>query len=422
MANCETKTESEIERNFVGEYWGTETEEELEVLDEYVLEDTDNKEDECHIDFDINATETKTFTAEAEGAAGMDSCCSRTLMGKKWFNSYKELAPRMMLKGIKGPEESNVSFTFGNGGKMFSSGRYTLPVLIHGQKITLSVELVNSDIPLLLSKSTMQKCGVVLDFALGKVTAFGITQNMKMTTIGHPIIRVLPRDNRSFMSDVMIVEENRGGSYQVMMVEKRKLSEEEQRKIIRKLHKQAGHQSKEKFREFLEQGSIDWDKKVLKSELETISKNCHGCIQKRRTPAKPVACIPVSYGFNQCVGCDLKINSDGTVILYVIDMWSKLIQARLLKTKKCEEVTAAIMDCWVSVYGAFERTIHDNGGEFTGKEFKEMMDLLGVIDGTSATHSPWSCKVVGRLHAVVDSTYETLLQWAVFVKNSNTTT
>ena len=22
----------------------------------------------------------------------------------------------------------------------------------------------------------------------------------------------------------------------------------------------------------------------------------------------------------------------------------------------------------------FERTIHDNGGEFTGKEFKEMMD------------------------------------------------
>ena len=212
MANCETKTESEIERNFVGEYWGTETEEELEILDEYVLEDTDNKEDECHIDFDINATETKTFTAEAEGAAGMDSCCSRTLMGKKWFNSYKELAPRMMLKGIKGPEESNVSFTFGNGGKMFSSGRYTLPVLIHGQKITLSVELVNSDIPLLLSKSTMQKCGVVLDFALGKVTAFGITQNMKMTSIGHPIIRVLPRDNVPFLSDVMIVEENQGGS------------------------------------------------------------------------------------------------------------------------------------------------------------------------------------------------------------------
>ena len=63
-----------------------------------------------------------------------------------------------------------------------------------------------------------------------------------------------------------------------------------------------------------------------------------------------------------------------------------------------------------------------------------MMDLLGVIDGTSAAHSPWSCGVVERHHAVVDSTYqallrdfpdykkETLLQWAVFVKNSTTTT
>ena len=392
----------------------------------------DGEEEECHVD--INATEIKTFTAEAEGAAGMDSCCSRTLMGQKWFDSYKELAPKWMKDGITGPEKSDVSFTFGNGGKMFSSGRYALPVQIHGHKIKLSVELVKSDIPLLLSKSSMQKCGVVLDFSQSKVTAFGMTENMKTTTIGHPIIRVLPRDNNPFLGDVNIVQEIAGGTYQVMLVEKKKLSEMEQRNIIRKLHKQAGHQSKEKFRKFLEQGSIDWDKKVLKSELEVISKNCHGCILKRRTPDKPAACIPVSYGFNQCVGVDLKINSDGTVILYVIDMWSKLIQARLLKTKRCEEVTAAIMECWVAVYGAFERTIHDNGGEFTGKQFKEMMDLLGVLDGTSAAHSPWSCGVVERHHAVVDSTYqallrdfpsykkETLLQWAVFVKNSTTTT
>ena len=115
-------------------------------------------------------------------------------------------------------------------------------------------------------------------------------------------------------------------------------------------------------------------------------------------------------------------------------MWSKLIQARLVKSKRSEEISAAIMECWVAVYGAFERTIHDNGGEFTGKPFKEMMDLLGIQDGTSAAHSPWSCGVVERHHAVVDGTYqallrdfpsykkETLLQWAVFVKNSTTTT
>ena len=108
-------------------------------LAELIISD-DGEEEECHVD--INATEIKTFTAEAEGAAGMDSCCSRTLMGQKWFESYKELAPKWMKDGITGPEKSNVSFTFGNGGKMFSSGRYALPVQIHGHRIKLSVELV----------------------------------------------------------------------------------------------------------------------------------------------------------------------------------------------------------------------------------------------------------------------------------------
>ena len=52
---------------------------------------------------------------------------------------------------------------------------------------------------------------------------------MKMTT-NNPSI-----SKRPFLSDVMIVKEDRGGSYQVMMVEKRKMSKEEQRKIIQKL-------------------------------------------------------------------------------------------------------------------------------------------------------------------------------------------
>ena len=78
--------------------------------------------------------------------------------------------------------------------------------------------------------------------ALSNVTAFRTTQNMKMTT-NNPSI-----SKRPFLSDAMIVKEDRGGSYQVMMAEKRKMSKEEQRKIIQKLQKLAGHQLKVKFR------------------------------------------------------------------------------------------------------------------------------------------------------------------------------
>ena len=439
-ANCRKKKEDteEEECDVLGaELWCTEDDVDYENQDEIwdnLENDSHDETDEeiCHLD--VYMMKTKNFTVEAEGSAGLDSCCSRTLMGENWFKTYKELIPEKMLKLVAGPKESNVAFTVGNGGKMKSLGNYVIPVQINGTQVMLSVELVKSDIPLLLSKSTMEKCGIILNFAESKITAFGQTNNLRTTSIGHPVIRVIPRGILPFMHGVMLTDEDPGGSYQIMLVEKKKLTEEEQKKMIRKIHKQAGHQTKEKFRRFLEQGSIDWDKRVLKDELEMISKNCHGCILKKRTPDKPAACIPVSYGFNQCVGVDLKINSDGTIILYVIDMWSKLLQARLVRSKRCEEITAAIMDCWVAVYGAFERTIHDNGGEFTGPAFKEMMDLLGVTDGTSAAHSPWSCGIVEKHHAVVDSTYqallrdfpsykkETLLQWAVFVKNSTNTT
>ena len=71
-------------------------------MDDLEEEDEDQ---ECYVD--VNATETKTFTAEAEGAAGLDSCCSRTLMGKKWLDSYMNIAPNFMKKDVVGPEKSD---------------------------------------------------------------------------------------------------------------------------------------------------------------------------------------------------------------------------------------------------------------------------------------------------------------------------
>ena len=173
-AKCiETKLFDEMENeegHYTGECWMTEQEPdnlheliEIDELEELIDCEEEDGEQDCHVD--VNATETRSFRAEAEAAAGLDSCCSRTIMGKGWLSEYKKVAPYYMKKDIKGPEPSYVTFTFGNGGKMHSSGRYLLPVMIHGKLIRLAVELVSSDIPLLLSKSTMQKCGIVLDFS-----------------------------------------------------------------------------------------------------------------------------------------------------------------------------------------------------------------------------------------------------------------
>ena len=133
------------------------------------------------------------------------------------------------------------------------------------------------------------------------------------------------------------------------------------------------------------------------------------------------------------VGVDLKTYSGGPIILYVIDFWSKLMQARIVKSKKSEDVVSALLECWISHYGTFSATVHDNGGEFIGSAFTEMVGLLGIEDRSGAAHSTWSYGIVEKHHAVVDKTFEalkrdyphykdnTLLQWAITIKNSTTT-
>ena len=385
----------------------------------------------------------RTFTSEARGAGGLDTCCSRTIMGLEWFEDYCKLLSDKDRKELVGPIDSTVNFLFGDGGKLKSRGKYYIPVEMHGYKAKIAAELVDSDIPLLLSKGTMSRAAMVLDLANVTTTVFGVTRRMKETTLGHPIISLLPVSHKPFAEEILVtetetmwdikpLEEMRPEVYLTQLKRNAaNIPEKKQREMIRKVHAQAGHMSKEKLMYFLKQSSVEWNMKVMKEELERIAKTCEGCILRRNTPPRPVACIPVADGFNQCVGVDLKINGqDGTIVLYVIDMWSKLIQARFVPSKKSEHIVAALLECWLSVYGSFDRSIHDNGGEFTGAAFKEMCDLMGVQDGTSGAHSPWSCGVVEIHHAIVDRTYEalrrdfphykkeTLLQWAVMVKNS----
>ena len=409
----------------------TSTEHEYDGLPTLVDIDDGEDQEECFAGYvDNKKWETKTFTAEAEGAAGLDSCCSRTIMGTKWFSRYKQLLSIMdkeLMKEIKGPFKTETNFLFGDGGKKNSLGRFILPLTMHGCRANIAAELVDSDIPLLISKPSMIRAGIVLDFKRLTITVFGKEKMMQETTIGHPVIPVMPVDNpEPFLDEVLITGT---GERQL-----REISEEKQREIIRKAHKQAGHPSKEKLVNFLKDASYKWDPKIVKDEVEKLHVNCEKCILKKRTPCKPAASIPSANSFNDTVGIDLKIYGDGgPIILYVIDIWSKFMQARIVRSKKSEDILVALFECWISVFGVFKATLHDNGGEFISRAFSQMADLLMIEDRTGAAHSPWSYGIVEKHHAVVDKTFEalkrdyphysdsTLLQWAVTIKNSTTT-
>ena len=408
-------------------------------MDVDIIDDSeDGDQQEVYVDTD--RLTAKTFTAEADGAAGMDSCCTRTIMGKVWFDSFKKKLSKETRKLVKGPFDSKTNFLFGNGGKKDSLGRYHLPLDLHGCRAMMAVELVDSDIPLLISKPSMTRAGIVLDFCQHTTTVFGLRRNMVETSIGHPIIRVLPEGEKEEFQDVVLLTMEDGTAPEdrqsLTLPEKKKWAPirwEDQKKIIYKVHRQVGHHSKKKMLGLLRNSSIQWDQKKMMAELDKMIEGCEGCILKKRAPCKPAASIPLADGFNQVVGVDLKVYGDGLIILYVIDFWSKLIQARVVRSKKSEDIISALLECWIAHYGVFRATVHDNGGEFVNSAFTEMCDLLGIEDKTGAAHSPWSYGIIEKHHGVVDKTFEALrrdfpsydvnilIQWAVMVKNSTTT-
>ena len=277
--------------------------------------------------------------------------------------------------------------------------------------------MVDSDIPLLLSKGAMKKAGMKIDMQDDTVTAFGNKEKLISTTSGHYCISLLGEAKDIFEKTIE----------EVLAIDLLNISEKEQFKAIDKLHKQFGHTIKEKFIIFMKDANI-WNKD-LERHLDRMIDNCDGCIKKKRNPDRPAVSLPMAKSFNEKVAIDLKVWKD-KYILHMIDMFSRLTISCFIERKRPEDVVDKIMEKWIGYFGVMQSILNDNGGEFTGEEMKELKDILNVIDLTTGAESPWMNGLCEKNHHVVDTMLErlvedypntpdhVLLSWANMAKNS----
>ena len=66
--------------------------------------------------------------------------------------------------------------------------------------------------------------------------------------------------------------------------------------------------------------------------------------------------------FLETVAMDLK-NFEGKIILHLIDHLTRLSNAIIIPDKRPKTVISAIMKNWISIYGASNKFLFDNGGE-----------------------------------------------------------
>lgn len=133
-------------------------------------------------------------------------------------------------------------FNFGGGTCLQSKGEYSLPVVIAGKEATINTDVVESDIPLLLSRTAMKKAAVKMDLENDTATIMGKEVALNLTTSGHYCI---PIDK----SEEVPVEN-------VCAVHLDNLNNQDRIKTLLKLHRQFAHPTKNRLIALLKDADV----------------------------------------------------------------------------------------------------------------------------------------------------------------------
>ena len=316
--------------------------------------------------------------------------------------------------------ESNTPFKFGDGKTVFSKSKATFPAKIGRVDCFIESEIVDCEIPLLLSKPSLKRAQTVLDLSNDKASMFGQQIEVYSTSSGHYCIDIIGENKQADC-------EIGSGSEEVLIV-KDGLSKKRKREVVLKLHKQFGHASSEKLLSLLKSaGSRDNE---TKNFINDVCSKCTICHKFKRPQGKPIVAFSQANDFNQIVALDLHELDHNIYYLHVIDLFSRLSAAAIIRRKDSQVIVDKFMQIWVGVYGAPEIGVFtDNGGEFNSQVFRDMAENLNMSVKTTAGYSPWSNGVVERHNATLTETlnkmrensnlsWETAISWAVNAKNS----
>ena len=312
-------------------------------------------------------------------------------------------------------------FRFGDGVDVLSSQEVLIPVLIGAKKVMIKTSVVDNEIPLLLSKSSMKKARLILDFNSDTANVLGQDVKLHCTTSGHYCIP---------LTDTLLGVDYGDNSSIILHTESlRTLSDDEKWKKAVKLHKQFSHASKEKLCKLVRESKGFHDTGFLKM-IEKCCDACEVCLKYKRPPLGPIVGLPLSSVFNEVICMDLKEYVHNRIwILHIIDSATRYSAACLVGSKKQDVIIGCVYRIWICYFGPPRKILTDNGGEFSNDSFREMNEKLNVETITTAAESPFSNGIVERHNLVLSEAMlktiedvkcdsEVTLAWAVSAKNA----
>ena len=237
------------------------------------------------------------------------------------------LDPAVKSKVVEQP--SDTLFKFGGGTVLESQKKVTFPCVIAGTECEIQTDVVNSELPLLLSKESMKKAKVKLDLENDCASIFGREVQLQCTSSGHycvPIdqINVSVEETKSALTAVKTSEETN---------------------IIEKLHKQFAHPSAKRLKSLLKDAGGYTEEHM--DLVDKVTDDCSVCKQYKKTPGRPVVSLPLATEFNEVVAVDLKEWKPNTYFLHLVGVATRFSLAAVIRKKTPEVITEKIMTRWI---------------------------------------------------------------------------
>lgn len=348
----------------------------------------------------------------------LDCGASKTVCGEIWLQEYMKTLSDDEKRDIRNYNSKSL-YRFGDGGQVQATRGISIPAFIGNTKVQINSDVVQKDLPLLLSNSFMKRANMVLDFKHDAAYALGETVNLSTTTSGHYTIPI--SKPKQLITNLEKLDEGK-----IVLISR---NEKSNREIAVKLHRQFAHPSLNQLLSLINNAGSPWkDNEDLKSEIKRIDKECTICQVYRKAPPRPIVGLPMSTKFLETVAMDLKFY-DKKIFIHLIDLCTRLSAATTLKDKNPGTIIESILRIWISVYGSCEKFLVDNGGEFANDQLISLAEQFGITIKTTAAESPWSNGIVERHNQTLsnmldkvlketDCNFDLALSWCINAKNS----
>ena len=142
----------------------------------------------------------KNLIKESFGMAVLDSGCTKSVTGQMWLDEYLQTSSEQDRLQVS--ERSNdATFRFGDGVEVTSSKLVKFPAVIGSQKFFIEADVVTNELPLLLSRQSLKRAEMIIDFSNDTVNVGGKDIiKLTCTTSDHcclPLTRMLLHDSSS---------------------------------------------------------------------------------------------------------------------------------------------------------------------------------------------------------------------------------